>query len=111
MTDRPVRYDKNESLWKFAKVVSKFPAEMLSESLVFKSNMNTQPKEEEIDKEQSYIEYLEKRIFNLENLLELETKKRMSSEAEKKVLIETYEKLIIGFSERYEKIKLWIKNG
>lgn len=108
MSNRPVKYDDNESLWKFAKVVSKFPPEMLSESLVFKSNMNTKPQEKKVNNESSYIEYLEKRVDNLENLLELETKKRIASEKERETLIETYEHLIRGFSKKYEQIKSWI---
>ena len=44
MDAKKVVYDENESLWKFGKLISRFPDEMLSHSLVFNSIDNNPPK-------------------------------------------------------------------
>ena len=68
--DRVVRYDKSETVWNYARILSKFPNTMLSESLIFKKKSNTDNcTEKEPNTDSSYINYLEKRVFNLHTYL------------------------------------------
>lgn len=47
MEGKVVFYDETESLWNFGKLISKFPDEMLSHSLVFESHKNLKSKQKD----------------------------------------------------------------
>ena len=71
MDEKIVLYDDTEFIWKFGKMVSKFPDEMLSQSLIFQSrnSINSTKTHENL----SEIEILKK---NHENLSEIEILKK-----------------------------------
>ena len=104
--DRVVRYDKSETVWNYARILSKFPNTMLSESLIFKKKSNTDNcTEKEPNTDSSYINYLEKRVFNLEELLDKEYVNHKKTLFEKKKMETYYEQLLLDLYNEYELIK------
>lgn len=109
--DRVVKYDKCETVWNYAKILSKLPDTMLSESLIFKKNLNTgNCTEKESNTDSSYINYLEKRVLNLEELLDKEYENHKKTLLEKKKIEEYYEQLLLDLYNKYEVIKNYISN-
>lgn len=69
MDEKIVSYDETEFIWKFGKMISKFPDEMLSHSLIFQSrnNINSTKTHENLSEIEILKKNHEKEIIFLKN--------------------------------------------
>ena len=84
MDEKIVLYDETEFIWKFGKMISKLPSDMLSHSLIFKSrnDINSTKTNENLNEVEVLKKKYEKEIVFLKNkhLEEIEKIKKKNEE-------------------------------
>ena len=104
MEEKVVTYDETEFVWNFGKLISKFPDEMLSHSLVFKPQTKSKNKKEpnEItklkEKHQEEILYLKNMHFNEINDLKKKNEEDLQFWKDRYIQVKQYLKIVLNFN-------------